>query len=90
MIDVFVAGIRFAPRADVPPQVTVEWILRRDHSDVRCMRRETARGIELSVTFCGLLVAACVASTLAHAATWASSRRESWQAAGFELLSAAA
>ena len=55
------------------PRVTVEWTLRRDHSDVRCTRCETDRGIELSVTFCGLLVAR---------------RRESWQAAGYELLRA--
>lgn len=65
------------------PRTTVEWILRRDHADVRCTRCETDQGIELTVTFCGLLVARCVASTLTHAAAWASNRRESWQAAGW-------
>ncbi len=71
--------------ADMTPDETVEWILSRDHADVRCTRRNTDHGIELSVTFRGLPVARCVTSTLAHAASWASSRRESWQAAGFEL-----
>ncbi|HZT75155.1 MAG TPA: hypothetical protein VFA27_00755 [Vicinamibacterales bacterium] len=64
-------------------------MLRRDHTDVRCTRCETEHGIELSVTFCGLLVARCVASTFAHAAEWATRRRESWQAAGYQLLRAA-
>ncbi len=72
------------------PSSTVEWILRREHRDVACVRRETDRGIELSVTFCGLLVAKYVASTLTHATAWAASRRESWQAAGYEVLRAAA
>jgi len=65
------------------PGTTVEWTLRRDHADVQCTRRETERGIELTITFCGLLVARSVASTLAHAAAWATSRRESWQAVGW-------
>jgi hypothetical protein len=65
------------------PSTTVEWILRREHADVRCTRCETDGGIELTVTFGGLLVARFVTSTLAHAAAWAANRRESWQAAGW-------
>ena len=65
---------------------TVEWIVCRGEADVRCTRRDTDRGIELSVTFRGLPVARCVASTLAHAAKWAASRLDSWREVGYEVL----
>lgn len=71
------------------PVPITEWTLRRDHADVTCTRRETDRGIEVSVTFCGLPVAKCVTTTLAHALEWALSRRDSWLAAGYETASAA-
>lgn len=69
---------------------TVEWVLCRDEADVRCTRRDTQMGIELSITFRGLLVARCVTSTVDHASEWASRLRESWQAVGFEMLGAPA
>jgi hypothetical protein len=65
---------------------TVEWVVCRGEADVKCTRRDTDRGIELSVWFRGLLVARCVASTMTHAANWAANRLDSWRAAGYEVL----
>ncbi len=70
---------------DVASNNVVEWTLCRDNAHVVCARRDTSRGIEVSVTFSGLPTAQYLTGTLREAHTWVLRVRESWEAAGWRL-----
>ena len=55
----------------------------RGDAEVRCMRRDTDAGVELSVTFSGLRTAQFVARTLDDARTRVDEIRRSWEALGY-------
>ena len=61
----------------------VEWTMIRGEAEVVCIRRDTARGVELSVTFSGLPTAQYVTRTLSEARDLMEKVRRGWEAAGW-------
>jgi hypothetical protein len=68
----------------------VEWTMIRGDAEVVCIRRDTARGIELSVTFSGLPTAQYLTRTLAEARELMEKVRRGWEAAGWAPFAASA